>query len=94
MRHARTSVRVELVATDGHASLRVVDDGPGISASDRERVFERFTRLDDSRSVVAGGSGLGLAITREIVEQSGGRVWVESADGGGSALCISLPVAR
>ena len=74
--------------------MRVVDDGPGISAADRERVFERFTRLDDSRSVAAGGSGLGLAITREIVEQSGGRVWIEGADGGGSAVCISLPAAR
>ena len=94
IRHARTSVRVELGATDGRATLRVVDDGPGIAAADRERVFERFTRLDDSRSVAAGGSGLGLAITREIVEQSGGRVWVESADGGGAAVCISLPAAR
>ncbi len=55
------------------------------------RVFERFTRLDDSRTVSAGGSGLGLAITREIVEQSGGRVWVEGSDGGGTAVCITLP---
>jgi signal transduction histidine kinase len=94
VRHAHTSVRVELGATDGRASLRVVDDGPGISPADRERIFERFTRLDDSRSVAAGGSGLGLAITREIVEQSGGRVWIEGADGGGSAVCISLPTAR
>jgi signal transduction histidine kinase len=94
MRHARASVRVELDATDGRASLRVVDDGPGIAAADGERVFERFTRLDDARSVAAGGSGLGLAITREIVEQSGGRVWIESGDGGGTAVCISLPAAR
>jgi signal transduction histidine kinase len=94
VRHARTSVRVELGATDGHAAVRVVDDGPGISAADRERVFERFTRLDDSRSVPAGGSGLGLAITREIVEQSGGRVWIEGRADGGTAVCISLPLAR
>jgi signal transduction histidine kinase len=94
VRHARTSVRVELGADDGRALLRVLDDGPGIATADRERVFERFTRLDDARSVAAGGSGLGLAITREIVEQSGGRVWIEGGGGGGSAVCISLPVAR
>jgi signal transduction histidine kinase len=94
VRHARTTVRVELDADDGHARLRVVDDGSGIAPADRERVFERFTRLDDSRSVTAGGSGLGLAITREIIEQSDGRVWVEGADDGGTAVCISLPAAR
>ena len=94
VRHARTRVRVELSADDGRARLRVVDDGPGIAPADRERVFERFTRLDDARSVSAGGSGLGLAITREIVEQSDGRVWIEGADGGGTAICISLPAAR
>jgi signal transduction histidine kinase len=94
VRHARTSVRVDLDAVDGRASLRVVDDGPGIPVADRERVFERFTRLDDARSVSAGGSGLGLAITREIVEQSGGRVWIEGGDGGGTAVCISLPAAH
>jgi signal transduction histidine kinase len=94
VRHARTSVRVEVGTTDGRARLRVVDDGPGIPPADRERIFERFTRLDDARSVSGGGSGLGLAITREIVEQSGGRVWVESGDGAGTAICISLPAAR
>jgi signal transduction histidine kinase len=94
MRHARTTVRVELTADDGRVRLRVVDDGPGIAPADRERVFERFTRLDDARSVAAGGSGLGLAITREIVDQSDGRVWIEGADGGGTAICISLPAAR
>jgi signal transduction histidine kinase len=94
VRHARTMVRVELDADDGRARLRVVDDGPGIAPADRERVFERFTRLDDARSVAAGGSGLGLAITREIVERCDGRVWIERGDGGGTAVCISLPVAR
>jgi signal transduction histidine kinase len=94
VRHARSTVGVDLQAVDGRASLRVVDDGPGIAPADRERVFERFTRLDDARSVSAGGSGLGLAITREIVEQGGGRVWIESPTGGGTAVCISFPAVR
>ena len=53
--------------------MTVTDDGPGIPAADRERVFHRFTRLDDARARDAGGSGLGLAIVRELVRRHGGR---------------------
>ena len=65
--------------------LTVTDDGPGVPAADRERVFERFTRLDDARSRDEGGSGLGLAIVRELVRAHGGDVHLEDATGAGAA---------
>ena len=54
--------------------VTVTDDGPGIPAADRERVFDRFTRLDDARGRDSGGTGLGLAIVRELVAAHGGSV--------------------
>ena len=54
--------------------IRVRDDGPGVAEADRERVFERFTRLDDARARDFGGTGLGLAIVRELVRRAGGEV--------------------
>jgi signal transduction histidine kinase len=57
----------------------VTDDGPGIPLADRERVFNRFTRLDDARARDAGGAGLGLAIVRELVRRHGGSVVLEDA---------------
>jgi signal transduction histidine kinase len=70
VRHASSRVRVEVA--DG--LIAVVDDGAGIPDADRERVFDRFTRLDDARSRDAGGAGLGLAIVRDLVERHGGTV--------------------
>src|SRR5262249_53578498 len=61
-RHARTGVRVAVRADGRDALVTVTDDGPGIPAEDRERVFDRFTRLDDARARDGGGAGLGLAI--------------------------------
>jgi len=75
VRHASSRV-VLSVAADGFA---VVDDGPGIPVADRERVFERFTRLDDARARDAGGAGLGLAIVRELVRRHGGSVVLSDA---------------
>jgi signal transduction histidine kinase len=78
VRHAATAVTVEVrYGTGGSAVLTVADDGPGILASQRERVFERFTRLDDARSRDAGGAGLGLPIVRELVWSQGGEVTLE-----------------
>ena len=57
----------------------MTDDGPGIPAADRERVFDRFTRLDDARARDAGGTGLGLAIVRELVRRSGGTITLTEA---------------
>jgi signal transduction histidine kinase len=68
--------------------LTVADDGPGIPEEDRERVFDRFVRLDDGRTRDAGGSGLGLAIVAEIAHAHGGTV---TADG--SVLTVRLPRA-
>jgi signal transduction histidine kinase len=93
-RHATSSVAVELRAGDDHTiELTVDDDGPGIPVDDRERVFDRFTRLDDGRARDAGGLGLGLSMVKEITEQHGGTVTVEDAPSGGARLRVRLPAA-
>ena len=74
VRHAASSVRLTVAADGAYQLISVSDDGPGIPATDRERVFDRFTRLDDARARDAGGSGLGLAIVRELVRRHGGTV--------------------
>jgi len=90
VRHAASRVEVSVGSEGGLAVLAVTDDGPGIPAGDRERVFERFTRLDDSRSREHGGAGLGLAIAREIVRAHGGELTAE--DGApGARLVMRLP---
>lgn len=73
------------------AVLRVDDDGPGVPPADRDRVFERFTRLDDARTRGVGGSGLGLAIVAQLVERHGGTVRCLEAPGGGARLEVRLP---
>lgn len=88
-RHAATTVTVTLHESDGVARLTVTDDGPGIEPAQRERVFERFTRLDDARARDAGGSGLGLAITRDIVERHGG--WIRLDDGPTTRFVLAVP---
>ena len=90
VRHAASRVEVSVACEGGLAVLAVADDGPGIPAADRERVFERFTRLDDARSREHGGAGLGLAIAREIVRAHGGELTAE--DGApGARLVMRLP---
>ncbi|HKA70005.1 MAG TPA: HAMP domain-containing sensor histidine kinase [Actinomycetes bacterium] len=95
VRHAQGRVSFELVERDGTARLVVEDDGPGIPDDARERVFERFVRLDDARARDDGGTGLGLAIVAEVISASGGTVVV--GDGkrlGGAAIEVVLPIAR
>jgi signal transduction histidine kinase len=92
-RHARSRVRVTAAAEGAEAVLRVEDDGAGIAPGDRERVFDRWTRLDDGRGRDEGGSGLGLAIARAVVAAEGGRVVVEDSPLGGAALVVRLPLA-
>src|SRR5207244_2991206 len=73
-RYAGNLVEVTLASTNGTVELVVEDDGPGIPEADRERVFDRFTRLDEGRTRDAGGAGIGLAMVRAIVERHGGDV--------------------
>lgn len=88
-------VRIRMGSADGAWQAEVADSGPGIPAEDLERVFGRFTRLDQSRSAQSGGSGLGLAICRRLVALMGGRVWAESSSQlGGARFIIELPFAR
>jgi two-component system, OmpR family, sensor kinase len=93
-RHAGESGRVVLseTVTDGRVTVCVDDDGPGIPPAERERVFERFHRVDPARDRGAGGSGLGLAISREIIEAHGGRIWVEDSPLGGARAAFEVAV--
>ena len=90
-RHASSTVTVILAEQGDDVVLEVSYDGSGIPVVDRERVFERFVRLDDARARDDGGSGLGLAIVRKIVETSGGDVEVVDADSGGARFMVRLP---
>ena len=87
VRHATGTV--EVTVSDG--LVRVEDDGAGLAAADRERVFERFVRLDEARERDAGGSGLGLAIAREIARELGGDVTLGDAELGGLRAELRLP---
>ena len=79
-------------ATDDKTiEIAVKDNGPGIPPEARERVFERFYRLDKARARDQGGTGLGLAIVKHIVQSHGGKVWVESEPGKGSTFFFNLP---
>jgi signal transduction histidine kinase len=91
-RHARSGVRLTVSRRDDNARLVVDDDGPGIPAAERERVFERFARLDDARARDAGGAGLGLALVKAIAERHHGRVVIDDAPLGGARLIVELPV--
>ncbi|MEV0646160.1 HAMP domain-containing sensor histidine kinase [Phytomonospora sp. NPDC050363] len=96
-RHADGVIAVSVVVgdEDDTVTLVVEDDGPGIPAADRERVFERFTRLDDARGRDSGGSGLGLAIVRDLVTGLGGHVVAdEPLELTGACFVVTLPSAR
>ena len=86
-------VTVSAFRHDGSVDVVVADTGPGISAEHLPRVFERFYRVDESRSRVDGGTGIGLAIARSVVEAHGGRIWADSEPGRGSTFTFELPVA-
>ncbi|MCS5512484.1 HAMP domain-containing histidine kinase [Curtobacterium flaccumfaciens pv. betae] len=90
VRHASTRVAVSLTEHDGSAVLTVDDDGTGVPEDERERVFERFVRLDEARSRDAGGAGLGLAIVRDAVRAHGGDTTVVTSPLGGARFVVRI----
>ncbi len=92
-RHAREQVVVSVYEEGGHSFVRVDDDGSGIPEADRDRVFERFVRLDEARNRDSGGSGLGLALSREIAALHEGDLIIETSSLGGARFVLRLPVA-
>lgn len=95
LRHATQAIEVDLSSVGGRVSVAVDDDGPGVAPEDRTRIFERFVRLDESRTRSDGGTGLGLAIVTELVDSLGGDVHVESSERlGGARFVFTLPDAR
>lgn len=92
IRYAPEGTRIELRAGRAGDDVRfsVVDEGPGIPPQERERVFDKFYRLERTKDAVSG-TGLGLAIARTLIQLHGGRIWVEEAPSGGSAFTVSVP---
>jgi two-component system, OmpR family, phosphate regulon sensor histidine kinase PhoR len=78
---------------DGRIEIVVVDDGPGVPEEARERIFERFYRVDKARSREQGGTGLGLAIVKHVIQAHGGEVRLESEPGSGAKFILNLPAA-
>ncbi|MER5794360.1 HAMP domain-containing sensor histidine kinase [Streptomyces sp. NPDC001980] len=96
LRHAHSTVTVEVRHTRQALLVEVRDDGPGIPEPDRERVFDRFTRLDNARTRDEGGTGLGLAIARDIATAHGGTLTAQPprAAPQGARIVLTLPVRR
>ena len=84
-------IRCSLYETRNHVIISIADQGIGIPRAAQHRVFDRFYRVDKSRSRSRGGTGLGLSICKEVVEALGGKIWVRSTEGRGSTFYISLP---
>jgi PAS domain S-box-containing protein len=80
--------------SDDRVEVRVADEGIGIPAAERERIFRKFYRAESAARDGAAGTGLGLFIAKELVTAMGGRIWVESTEGEGSSFSFELPAAR
>ena len=93
---ARAELRAIIRAErgDDEIIIHVQDSGPGIRQSDLPHLFDRFYRVPGTERTSVEGTGLGLAIAKSIVEQHGGRIWVESEPGQGSRFSFSLPLSR
>ncbi|THF71473.1 HAMP domain-containing protein [Deinococcus sp. Arct2-2] len=92
LRYASSRVEVQVESTQAAVQLHVDDDGPGIPAAQRDAVFTRFTRLDESRARDTGGSGLGLSIVRALAAAHGGRASVDRSVLGGARFTVTLPL--
>jgi signal transduction histidine kinase len=86
-------VTVSAIVQGDRCEVSIEDTGPGIPEEHQRFVFERFYRVDPSRSRSDGGTGIGLTIAKSVVEAHGGRIWVDRADGGGAACRFTLPLA-
>jgi signal transduction histidine kinase len=93
-RHAHSRVDLSFRRTAGGGVVSVADDGAGIKEADRDRVFDRFARLDDARDRDSGGSGLGLAIARELARSRGGDIELADSSYGGLLAQLHLPSGR
>ena len=87
-------VWVRQYAKEGNLVMEVEDQGMGMSKEDADKVFESFFRVDSSMTAEIGGTGLGLSIVKAIVENHGGKVWVETEPGKGSKFCFMVPIRK
>ena len=87
-------VRVRILTDASRPLVSIENDGPGIDPQHLPHVFERFFRVESSRSRATGGSGLGLAICKSIVDSLGGEIRLENRPGGGTVASVSLPASR
>ncbi|MCC7242131.1 MAG: HAMP domain-containing protein [Acidobacteria bacterium] len=96
VRHTPPGSRVEVLVdrTESHAVIRVRDHGPGVPATEVERIFSPFHRVEPGRNRDTGGVGLGLAIARRAVAVHGGTIAAENANGGGLCVTVRLPLHR
>ncbi|KJQ52798.1 sensor histidine kinase [Microbacterium sp. SA39] len=92
VRHSRRRIAIGVTPRDGYVFVTIEDDGGGVPVEERERIFERFVRLDEARSRDAGGSGLGLAIARGIATAEGGSISVDDSRWGGARFVVTLPL--
>ncbi len=93
VRHADSTIRLELTESDGSGVLLVSDDGPGIAPEDQNRIFDRFTRMDEARSSETGRAGLGLAIARDIATGHGGSLRLVDTGEPGATFELAIPLA-
>jgi signal transduction histidine kinase len=93
VRHSASRVNISVQTIAGSVVVAVDDNGPGVPLAEQERIFERFVRLDESRTRRDGGAGLGLAIVKEIVTAHGGTVTVGTSPLGGARFEVTLPEA-
>src|SRR5262249_28097725 len=85
-------VAIKAEANNGAFYVAVCDTGPGISAADQAKLFQEFQQADNTITRKKGGTGLGLAISKRIIEMHGGKIWIESQPGRGSAFAFTLPI--
>jgi two-component system sensor histidine kinase VicK len=87
-------IRIQAGSTEESVWMEVCDDGIGIPEKDRDRIFERFYRVDKARSRESGGTGLGLSIAREIVQRHNGTLALVPHEGPGTTIRLTLPIAQ